>query len=208
MKKNGFSLAELMITLAIVAIVSAVLMPSLGKLMPDNNKMKILNAHSQISNSVDRILSDDSMYNCANEDDDELEALACDGSVPGGTTASGDGKFEELMVEELGIKTSSGDSVLPWKASNGSFWGFEKFGTKNDAYYIITIDLNGSKKPNEIFSAAQQSPDRFRFKVNNFGGIVPYDALTEAYLRNSLNSNAKGEDKNQAKKLLNTKTYK
>ena len=52
MKRNAFTLIELLTTLGIVAVVTAVLMPTFSKLVPDNSKMKIINAHSQIEHKL------------------------------------------------------------------------------------------------------------------------------------------------------------
>lgn len=205
MNKNAYTLSEVLISLGIVALLAAVLVPGLGKLMPDSSKMKIINLDAQISNAVTNLLNQDTLYNCDPEGD--LEGLACDDAVEGWTSNySGDEKFEKLMAEELGLVATNKEG-FSWKSSNGTLWSFTKVGEKNDAYYIITIDLNGSKSPNEVFSAEQEKPDQFKFKVGNYGGVLPNDALTEAYLRNSLKLNIGEDDKDVAKKLLESKTY-
>lgn len=205
MNKNAYTLSEVLISLGIIAILAAILIPGLARLVPDSSKVKILNLDAQISNAVANLLNQDTLYNC--DPDKDLEGLACDGKVDGGTSESGDKKFENLMAEELGLVAFS-NADFNWKSSNGSLWQFAKVGNGNDAYYIITIDLNGSKSPNEVFSATQEKPDQFKFKVGNYGEVVPNDALTEAYLRNSLKSNLRSVDHETAKKLLTTKTYK
>ena len=40
MKKNGFTLSELIITLSIIGVASALMMPAITKAMPDKNKTK------------------------------------------------------------------------------------------------------------------------------------------------------------------------
>ena len=40
MKKKAFSLAELMVALTIMAVISAILIPSLTKILPDKEKYK------------------------------------------------------------------------------------------------------------------------------------------------------------------------
>ena len=39
MKKTGFTLAELLITLVVIGIISAITLPAINKLMPDKNKI-------------------------------------------------------------------------------------------------------------------------------------------------------------------------
>ena len=49
MKKNGFTLAELLIAIGIIGIVAAVTAPQLNKLLPDENKSKVLKAYKALN---------------------------------------------------------------------------------------------------------------------------------------------------------------
>lgn len=210
MKKQAFSISELLITLAVIAVITVILLPGLVKMTPDKKKMTIINAHSKIVKTVEQILDDDSIYNCP--EDSENEGFACqdkpDSVEFNDNIYSGDTKFEQIVAYKLGLKETNDSEDLKWKESNGSTWDFEKKGNNNSAYYIITIDTDGKKGSNKYYGENNTTkPDRFRFKVNNYGGVIGYDAMTEAYLRNSLKLNASEEDEKSAAKIAKTKNY-
>ena len=62
MKKFGFTLAEVLITMGIVGIVAAIALPSLNKAIPDSNKAKVLKAYNTITNINQKLLNDPRLY--------------------------------------------------------------------------------------------------------------------------------------------------
>lgn len=60
--------------------------------------------------------------------------------------------------------------------------------------YEITIDTNGDDGPNAIATKDLKKPDRFIFKVDNFGKITGVDPLTIQYLKNPNKLNDKKAD--------------
>ncbi len=220
MKKNGFTLSELIISLTIIGVSSALMMPAITKLMPDKNKVKVNNIHSKIVGATSTIIDDDSIYWC--KDDENMEGLSCDGQALGrfrGNQYSGDNKYENLMVYFLGLEPADNASGgFNWVTPDGVVWRFERGWSRNDGSftnsntnihntlaYRITVDLNGLlKNPNRLFGQnGEQRPDRFRFRVDNYGGVTPEDALTAVYLQNSFKSNDKKGDRQRAQTLLN-----
>ncbi len=228
MKKNGFTLSELIISLSVIGIASALMMPAITKLMPDRYKTKTINVHSKIVSAVTTLLDDDSIYWC--RDNDDKEGLSCDGEAKKAPFEDdpqhryeGSGKFENLMVYQLGLEAAR----LPidnyrWMTPDGASWRFERGCDDNGTFranngtcainntlcYRITVDLNGaavSKRPNRIFGQnGERKPDRFRFRVDNYGGVTPEDAMSASYLRNSFKSADKKDDRTRAGQLYNT----
>lgn len=41
-------------------------------------------------------------------------------------------------------------------------------------------------------------PDRFRFRVDNYGSLTPDDAMSASYLKNSTRASSKKDDKRDA----------
>ena len=60
--KKGYTLAEVMITLGIIGIVSALIMPLANKMRPNENKVKYLQTYDAISKVVKDLANDSSVY--------------------------------------------------------------------------------------------------------------------------------------------------
>lgn len=229
MKKTGFTLSELIISLSVIGIASALMIPAISKLVPDRNKIKVINIHSKIVSAVDNLLDDDMIYWCS--DNDAKEGLSCEGMPTAQSNFhearySGSQKFEQLMVQQLGLENAANPIInnFSYKTPEGVNWRFERgcsnnngtftannndCAVRNTLAYRITVDLNGTatraagRNPNRIYGQDnEQKPDQFRFRVDNYGGITPDDALTAAYLRNTFKSIDKKNDKDVAASLL------
>lgn len=57
--KKGFTLAELMIVLAVLAVIAAVLMPSVFNSMPDENKLKFKKGYYTLKRTIDQMVNSD-----------------------------------------------------------------------------------------------------------------------------------------------------
>ena len=57
--KSGFTLAELMIVLAILGVVAAVLTPIVFNAAPDENKLKFKKAYYTLQRTTDAVLNSD-----------------------------------------------------------------------------------------------------------------------------------------------------
>ena len=52
MKKTGFTLAELLITLGIIGVIVAILVPAVNNAMPDENKAMYLKTYDTLSDTI------------------------------------------------------------------------------------------------------------------------------------------------------------
>ena len=55
MQKTGFTLPELLITLGVIGVASALILPAISNIMPDKNKIMVLNAYSNVGKVADAI---------------------------------------------------------------------------------------------------------------------------------------------------------
>lgn len=60
--KKGFTLAEVLITLAVVGVLASLLIPSLKGLTPDKNKVMFKKAYSTLENVISTLVSDETYY--------------------------------------------------------------------------------------------------------------------------------------------------
>jgi prepilin-type N-terminal cleavage/methylation domain-containing protein len=191
MKRNGFTLSELIIVLCVVGVVSALIAPALSGLMPDKNKLKVLKYHNQVINAVSELLDDDAVYY------GDCQGLECSGKPKISPYSdinyeenNANAKFSALMKYKLGLDD---DNQLP----DGSEW------TINGANgaYTISVDVDGSSNgKNAKFSSTCSKPDIFEFSVDKYGKVTAHEALTEAYMLNPLETHSKKEDVAAAKK--------
>lgn len=57
--KKGFTLAELMIVLAVLAVIAAVLMPTVFNSMPDENRLKFKKGYYTLKRTIDQMVNSD-----------------------------------------------------------------------------------------------------------------------------------------------------
>lgn len=68
MKRNGFTLAEMLITLGIVGIITALIIPAINNLKPDENKTLYLKAYDTLTDTVKNLAANSKIYPvCENE---------------------------------------------------------------------------------------------------------------------------------------------
>ena len=187
MKKHGFTLSEVIVALGIAGVTAALVVPVLSNLVPDKNKTKILNYHTNLENAIEDILSDETLYH----------PYTRFNPVTGNTFISCTG-LECVGNCDLEIQKRVG--VNGPMGPDNSMWVFED---DNNGGYIITINLEPSKNA-IVYSSTTKIKDvnAYKFTIDKFGSIAPGDALTEAYIKNPFNVNDKKADEKVAMGLV------
>ena len=181
MKKFGFTLAELLITLTIIGISAALVVPTVGNIMPDENKAKVLKYSVQLNNALATMFNDENLYqpsiisyNAEGEAIFDCEGVACFGN------------FAETLGRTIGLD----DNTL--ETPDGSLWDIEE---NNNNTCTISIHTRPVKS-NCSYSAncnTARDVDTFVFRIDNLGNVSAGDALTDAYLRNPLQTGNRKE---------------
>lgn len=60
--KKGFTLSEVMVTMTVLGIIAAVLVPTLTKISPSTSKVMFKKTYSTLEKSVNNLISDESIY--------------------------------------------------------------------------------------------------------------------------------------------------
>ncbi len=209
MKKNGFTLAEVLITLGIVGVAAALLTPIIGNAIPDKNKTKVINLYQAIASTTDTLLNDNSIY-YQKGSDDNCRGLGCQyiplASPYNKAIFNGKLKYGYLLATHLNVSdmtaVTTGNTV-EFQTNDNVSWTIQ---TNNIGESIITLDLNGTDGKNCSYNKTLcPKPDQFEFFVSQYGKIIGNDPLTTAYLGNSLKLNDKKKD--YAAAFSDTETY-
>lgn len=201
MRKNGFSLSEVIIALSIIGIAAAIAMPAISKARPDKYKMRVLNCYKTIGEVTSNLLNNDSIYfrksvagaTSSDFNDDGTpksstqygcNGLFCtempyDGSGYNTTDYKGVCKYPNLMISLLQLDDTTkcnGNNTIKAASGNmpdGTTWEIRAEGTSAANGYKITIDMDSSNNsPNhEYHKTNYKNPDRFIFFVDSDGDV-------------------------------------
>lgn len=196
MKKFGFTLSEIIITLGIIGVVAAITAPSIENLIPDKNKVKALKAHKMLSDVNTELLNNQALY-WLGGGTSTCKGFVCTAKPRSGYSAdiySGNSKYLALVIAHMNVIDSSktvGSSKGSFETADGMTWDVD------GASVVVDVDKNGS---NCFWSSTCTKPDRFKFIVNlENGEVIGNDPLTQAYLANPLKLNDRKKDLKVAK---------
>ncbi len=226
MFKKGFTLQELLITMAIIGVVAAITAPAIMNIVPDKNKAMYIKAYNTLTTLTDEIMGNPALYwpsGYNNAGEPEQTGMYSDlqpeiAPYNDDVNCSGVNKFPAILshhlnlssdVEATGNNTRNGTIIFT--TSDGMLWEFntEEIASNETiqglAYRTtLTLDMDGEGKgDNHIYDADHTSPDQFILVIDNDGGIHPGDALGLAYLQNPTNMHATSEDKDLAEQIVN-----
>lgn len=104
MKKNGFTLSELMIALTVLGLLCAALLPAILRTTPNQNKIMMKRAYYTTANVVSDMINNPNLYPVMNSSGstttgfDNMDAVTYAGETYGGDyTSHGDGAFAKFI---------------------------------------------------------------------------------------------------------------
>lgn len=197
MKKYGFTLAEVLVAMSIIAISAAILAPMVIQIKPDRYKLKVLQAYQLANDATERLLEDQTIYfrdlsgtfaNCIG-----LDCAQQPTATPyNNSNYTGGCKYPNLMVSILNLDNVTQCTSSNWKAtgtgSNGVYWEFIYEHQRGRNEIMIDVDPS-SRGINHTYDSQHKTPDRFTFIVDTYGDIKPNDDLSKIYIRNMANIN-------------------
>jgi len=150
--KTAFTMAELLISLGIIALLSLIALYGLSKATPRVDKLKFKTANLSFKNAIDSMLNNSTYY--SEEDgftdisDVKLDDMYAEDSVE----YNGIMKFRNLLLHELGVSmlntsfdckilttsTHPQTSHLCYRADNGVIWGIPDTDFKKTGVVKIT----------------------------------------------------------------------
>lgn len=192
MKKQGFTLAEMVVSIGLVAAIAVVLVPMLPFIKPNKDLLMFRKAYYRVEQAITELVNDDNLYP---EPDDGSEGtyLADTSEVfYRGEAYSGNTKFCGLLAAKLSAETVSctvnGGSFT---TSDGIIWRVPI--TDFSGSVSMSMDINGNKGPNCSYSSDAPAvndtpsssctkPDTFEIRIFSDGRIVVEGEMEKEYL--------------------------
>lgn len=227
MLKKGFTLQELLISLAIIGVVSAVALPSLMSIQPDKSKTLYIKTYNTLATQTSEILSDPSLYwddgyNSAGEAESVglySDAQPLIAPYNNDNNCRSGNKFPAILSHILHLSgtptytnaSNGGTNTADFRTADGIDWHFE---TKEVSMNIpgglgYQTDLTINIKPTDrsknnpcLYSTTCLKPNEFKFRIDNDGGIRPADALGMAYLQNPTDTRSGATDRSLAARIV------
>ena len=216
MKKNGFTLAELLVSLTIIAVIGAILIPGVNRILPDKDKGLVLKAYNSLVEINNDIFHNPSLYALGTliygtTDEECTDILMCTSAPLDGkhSTCVGVDKYPFLVAENLSLSEDlvkdANSSVYKFTTADNMEWTMTTvFDTESDRIksYNIVINTHTEGKEDCLFSATCKNPRQYSFSVDEKGRVNAEDSLTKAYLLNPTNMRDRGADLEKAESLL------
>jgi len=202
--RQGFTLAETLVTLAIISFVAAVAMPALFNTKPNQEMMMLKKVYYLTGRMVNELVNDEDFY--PDDDEENKSGFSHVNTIPEATyhgkEYKGDTKFCGLFAARMNVKgdvdcTTKSKFTAGAAPGNGTFttadgvvWilpisDFSRGGAA-DAKESIYVDVNGDRPGNCFPTDANcKLPDRFEIKLDRWGKLYIEDEVTRKYLSNT-----------------------
>lgn len=186
--KKGYTLSEVMVTMAILGLMASILLPTISKFRPNRDKMLFKKAYYVAERVIYELVNDDTYYSVSDGnyfglDNVEQEAHIGTASYGGKTEAKQKSKFCNLFSKKVNITKDEarcnsgfaeedlgkGSFTTPsFYTSDGIAWYMPYTNFESDA--PIFVDVSGSKTPNCKASDTDCiKPDIFKIIVHRDG---------------------------------------
>lgn len=182
---KAFTLAEVMITMAILGVLASILLPAVSKVRPNENKTLFKKAYYIAERMVYELVNDEDLYpEGAFSDTSEV--------TYNGTKYSGNDKFCRLFGVKVNTVSNSvtcassssepSDSNVPsYVTTDGIRWYMPITAFTSNTH--ITVDVNGDKRPNcKYNSSTCPGPDQFEIYIEPNGKMYVTGTKEKEYL--------------------------
>lgn len=203
--KKGFTLAETLVTLSIVAVVAAIGIPAIHSLRPNQEMLMLKKVYYLTGRTVNELINDEDFY-----PDDETEnksGFSHVHTIPEaryhGHEYSGDTKFCGLFAARMNLRgadhcedgitladtfpAGSAPGTGHFTTADYVVWflpinDFDRDGA-DDTRQSIYVDVNGDK-PDNCFETDSNcnKPDRFEIQLDRYGRLFVPEGVGRRYL--------------------------
>lgn len=194
-KKRAFTLGEVLVTLMIVGVIAALIIPIIKNAQPDKQKLMFKKAYTNVERVVTELVNDDDLY------PDVGDYMGFDNTnavTVNGISYSGNTKFCNLFAMKVNVvEEVQNPADCPKNPGGNGTYNTPSFITADSiAYYLpsttfatnatITVDTNGDKEPNCFYNATScKKPDMFEIFVGPDGKVGVEGDLEKEYLQDT-----------------------
>ena len=216
MKKFGYTLAEILIAITIIGIMTAVMLPLVNNTKPDKTKVMYLKTYDSLVEILNNVSSNSQIFAVSTQSGGQTYDISkcplfdtAERRINGNNevilaTQDGNDKLCSVVAASFGVEPnddSCSDNVpytdanfltnLSFTNNYGMQFKFIVAGIDvvNGIYNTgIYIDTDGDNGNNCIYNEDTcQRPDRFIFLVSPTGHLVPADEMGQAYIQTRTN---------------------
>ncbi len=201
--KKGFTLSEVLVTLGVLSVLAAIIIPAVINVTPDTKKVMFKKAYFSLEEAVSKLINDDTNYpeltsfsggDCK-IDDITVQCGFHNTDIAGSLVPAGQDKFCYLLSENLNTIGTVDCATTSVKA-NSSNWSFSTtdgirwrlyyalsntFSLEKEPYsytdYRIIFDVNGAKEPNCHYGYEETLP----LVLSSLGGDCDGDVVPDIY---------------------------
>ena len=225
MKLNkGFTLAEVLVTIAIIGVISAIVLPIMKDVTPNREQVMLKKAYYLVSRNVNEMINDEDLYperdneNLSGFSNVDIHDQTADGRQARfhGQEYSGNSKFCNIMAARMNVKGNVVCNAARTLAQGGNFttadgiiWSvpvnnFNRGGA--NVNQTIQVDVNGISGKNCFEGAANcRIPDRFTIFVDRYGKLtVPANGIEQEYLTRTKTNKSYGRIRDEMARGLRT----
>ncbi len=213
MIKKGYTLAETLITLAIIGVIAAILTPAVINAQPNREMVAFKKAYKQASRVLHELANDEDFYdrNKGFTDDTQVSYNGVSYGGVGNTPAAKHAIKLCGLLKSRFVITSEGDCTNEkgrwFETSDGALWRLRFFDTNSSSINFnrnyILIDVNGSSRGNNCMESAPPTtwqddvskceqndiPDTFRINFSKFGAVqLPENGIEQKYIDETSNT--------------------
>lgn len=209
MKKKAFTLAETLITLLIIGIISALMLPAVNKAKPDEVKVKYLRTYSALEKTILSLINNPKIYPIVDNDNnrdhmrtplsnlsavnyDEIHIQADDASKLCQLLAHSFNAPNNQCRNQNAIQFNNSQDSPNWsfRTADGIQMFVSDYDSQNNRAQIV-FDINGAQGNNCIYDSnnanACPNPDRFSVYILSDGTIQAEDGAGITYLEQRRN---------------------
>ena len=205
--KNGFTIAETLVALAIIGVLAGIMLPVLNNSRPNQEMVLLKKAYYLTGQAVSELINDDTLYP---ETDNNLGFANTEPVEYRGQTYRGNTKFCGLLAAKMNSTCNNGSFTtsdgMNWTVSNGSFSAITPVGGFANS---ATVRVNVRRNETQCLDSNQRcrKPNTFDLIISRDGFMRLHGYLGALYIAEKDNTKQANKFTVDRTQSLNTNVY-